>query len=71
MNKYIKYLVSRGKFSTEFQFVESKELPKDIPISTPLTFPFLGRNIVLVKKTMVSGIFLAEKLRKRKGGWIQ
>ncbi|MEA1929909.1 MAG: NUDIX domain-containing protein [Patescibacteria group bacterium] len=35
---------------TEFEFVVADKLPEDALISTPLTFAFVGRNLVLVEK---------------------
>lgn len=37
-------------FVTEFEFFPSDSLPKEIPISTPLTFAFMGQDLVLTKK---------------------
>jgi 8-oxo-dGTP pyrophosphatase MutT (NUDIX family) len=33
-----------------FEFLKSKSLPKNLPISTPLTFAFIGNDLVLTKK---------------------
>jgi 8-oxo-dGTP pyrophosphatase MutT (NUDIX family) len=36
--------------TTTFTFVKSEELPKNIPISTPISFTFLDHRLLLVKK---------------------
>lgn len=43
-----KYLESINK--TDYKFIPSETLPKDLPISAPLTFAFIGENLVLTKK---------------------
>ena len=43
-----KYLESISK--TNYKFIPSETLPKDLPISAPLTFAFIGENLVLTKK---------------------
>lgn len=47
MNKYIKK--NKNSF-VEFTYFFNKRFPKDIPISTPLTFAFAGENLILTKK---------------------
>lgn len=47
MNTYIK---EENGIKTEFTFVESKTLPDNINISTPITFAFIGQNLVIVEK---------------------
>ncbi len=48
MNKFVKK--NNDGTSVCFDFFQSKVLPKDIPISTPLTFAFGGQNVLVVKK---------------------
>jgi len=47
MNKYIKK--NKNSF-VEFTYFPEKKFPKNIPISTPLTFAFVGENLILTKK---------------------
>lgn len=47
MNKYI---TEKDGVTTTYSFVEGTVLPKELPISTPLTFAFIGQNLVIVKK---------------------
>ena len=49
-SNYKTYTKERDDFSTAFQFVEATALPKDLPISTPLTFAFVGTEVILVEK---------------------
>ncbi len=48
MNK--KYIKRNKNSYTEFTYFSEKSFPKNIPISTPLTFAFAGENLILTKK---------------------
>jgi 8-oxo-dGTP pyrophosphatase MutT (NUDIX family) len=46
-----KEYVKRNKNSyTKFTYFSKKEFPRNVPISTPLTFAFVGENLILTKK---------------------
>ncbi|MHB1316534.1 MAG: NUDIX hydrolase [Minisyncoccota bacterium] len=45
-----KYQTEDSGIKTEYIFFEGSNLPENIPISTPLTFAFIGQNLVVVKK---------------------
>lgn len=49
MKKYIRKI---GGIKTEFEFVLSKScrLDSDLPVSTPMTFAFVGQNLILLEK---------------------
>ncbi|MDP3989565.1 MAG: NUDIX domain-containing protein [bacterium] len=47
MKKYIKRY--KG-VETTFQFYPAEILPGGFPISTPLTFPFIGQNLIITRK---------------------
>lgn len=47
MKGYSLYQVEKNEVKTDFVFHECNTLPHDLPISTPLTFPFIGGDIVL------------------------
>lgn len=46
----IKYIKKQDGLQTEFEFFAANDLPKDIPISAPITFAFIGQNLVIVQK---------------------
>ncbi|HEX4799482.1 MAG TPA: NUDIX domain-containing protein [Candidatus Paceibacterota bacterium] len=46
----IKYTKKDNGLQTEFEFIPSTTLPTDLPISTPLTFTFIGENLVITQK---------------------
>lgn len=48
MNTYIK---EENGVKSEFTFAKSKTLPDNIDISTPITFAFIGQNLVVVEKS--------------------
>ncbi len=48
MNK--KYTKRNKSSYTKFTYFPEKSFPKNIPISTPLTFAFAGENLILTKK---------------------
>ena len=48
MNK--KYIKRNKNSYTKFTYFSEKSFPKNIPISTPLTFAFAGENLILTKK---------------------
>lgn len=39
-----------SKNGTTFKFIKSNSIPSDVPISTPLTFAFLGKDLIMSKK---------------------
>ncbi len=45
-----KYLTENNGVKTEYSFFEASSLPERVPISTPITFAFIGQNLVIVKK---------------------
>ncbi len=45
-----KFVDKKNNITTEYEFVLSDTLPKDLPILTPITFAFIGMNVVLVQK---------------------
>ncbi len=45
-----KYQTEENGIKTEYIFFEGSHLPENVPISTPLTFAFIGENLVIVKK---------------------
>lgn len=45
-----KYTTEKEGVTTEYEFFRSGFLPGEFPISTPLTFAFIGQNLVVVKK---------------------
>ena len=44
------YTTETNGIRTEYKFKPSELLPADLPISAPLTFAFIGENLVLTKK---------------------
>lgn len=44
-----KYVTESNGVKTEYEFVPSETLPADFPISTPLTFAFIGKSLVGTK----------------------
>lgn len=61
MNDFIK---KDNNTVTKFTFYSSDVLPEGIPISTPLTFPFVGQNLLIVKKDNNWWDILGGKLEK-------
>jgi len=47
-NNYTVYTKKETDSSIDFQFIESDELPADMPVSTPMNFVFIGSELVLV-----------------------
>lgn len=47
MKAYSLYQVEKNEVKTDFVFHECDTLPHDLQISTPLTFPFIGGDVVL------------------------
>ncbi len=45
-----KYQTEDNGVKTEFVFFEARNLPEGLPVSTPLSFAFIGQNLVIVKK---------------------
>ncbi|MDO8609267.1 MAG: NUDIX domain-containing protein [bacterium] len=46
----MKYTKKQNGINTMFQFFPSDSLPKGLPISTPITFAFIGQNLVITQK---------------------
>lgn len=44
------YTIEADGISTKYEFIPEDILPADLPVSTPLTFAFIGQNLVLTKK---------------------
>ena len=44
------YTSETNGISTKYEFTPGDVLPVDMPVSTPLTFAFIGQNLVLTKK---------------------
>lgn len=44
------YITETNDVKTKYKFIPSETLPADLPISTPLTFAFIGKHLVLTKK---------------------
>lgn len=45
-----KYITEKEGITTEYEFFRSSFLPDEFPVSTPITFAFIGQNLVTVKK---------------------
>lgn len=43
-------MTKTGGTKVGYKFIPSETLPKDLPISAPLTFAFIGEGLVLIKK---------------------
>lgn len=66
----IKYIKTKGELNTEFQFFLSHTLPEEFPISTPLTFAFIGQNLVITKKKNGWWDVLGGKIKSEES-WIE
>jgi len=57
----MKYIKKDKNGDIKFTFIESKELLNTYPITTPLTFSFIGYDLVLAKKKVEFEIFSGVK----------
>lgn len=64
MNNYSVKMKVDGTIKSSFQFVETKVLPNDIPITTPFTFSFIGDQVVLANDIKVGWNALGGKVEQ-------
>ncbi len=64
------YTTKINGISTKYNFISGCVLPADLPVSTPLTFAFIGHNLVLTKKKNGWWDILGGK-PKRQESWIE
>ena len=58
------YITEAKGIKTTYEFISSGTLPADLPVSTPLTFAFIGKHLVLTKKKNGWWDVLGGKLEK-------